>query len=90
MDYRDIFLDLIQQLLEGKITRDDVATKIAREVPIDAGYEEEQELLENCEWALRHANEPNYYTTIGELRYYLECLKGESAFSTEERDRRMT
>jgi hypothetical protein len=89
MSYSEYFLELIGQLLEGKATREDVATRIAREVPIDKDYGEDQALLENCEWALRHANEPGYYTTIGEFKYYLACLKGEEDFSVEERNRRI-
>ena len=62
---------------------------MAREVPIDKKYEGDVELLENCEWALRHAFEPDHFTATAEFEYYLECLEGKERFSVQERDRRI-
>ncbi|MDY0164539.1 hypothetical protein [Desulfobotulus sp.] len=87
MNYKEFFITLIAQFLSGGISREQVAHEVAMELPIDSVYSDHIELMENCEWALRHINEPDYWTTENELQYYLSCLKGDEQFSIEERDR---
>jgi hypothetical protein len=89
MNYRKFYLELISLLLSEAVTRKEVPEKMAMKVPIDKTYDEDTELLENCEWALGHAFEPNYYTTTREFEYYLLCLQGKEKFSLQERDRRI-
>ncbi len=87
MSYQDLYVELIAGLLAGSITREEAAGRTAAEVPIDKVYEGDALLLENCEWALRHANEPGYFTPMSEFEYNLSCLRQERAFSPDERDR---
>lgn len=88
MDRKEIFTELLKKYFEGSLTRDEVEDIILDEIPLDSFPK--VELLTNCEEALRHINEPYFWTTDGELKYYLECLIGESIFSVDERDKRIT
>src|SRR5688572_29086184 len=89
MDYKEFYTNTISQLLSGFLSRQDAAKRVANELPIDINYDNDRELLENCEWALRHANESDYYTTEKEFEYYLSCLKGGVQFSVADRDSHM-
>lgn len=87
MRIKSFFIDVIERFLAGQLSREDVATKLALELPLDNSIgDETSALITNCEWSLRHINEPEYWTTKEELAYYLRCLKGEREFSTTERD----
>lgn len=87
MKTEEFFMKLITLFLAGKLTRDEVSNEVAMELPIDSSYKDNIELMENCEWALRHINEPDYWTNESELQYYLKCLEGRQVFSIETRDR---
>jgi len=87
MDYTTFFVELLTQFLSGAISRAEVAERIAFTMPVDTDYLDDEDLMNNCEWALRHINEPGYYSTEAELAYYLSCLKGENKYSQEERDK---
>ena len=89
MDYKAYFIELLIQFFGGVLSREEVARKVAVTIPIDAGYVDDEELMNNCEWALRHINEPDHYCTEEELSYYLSCLRGEVEYSQEERDKSM-
>ena len=86
MEYKALFIELLSTFLSGNSSRKEIAHKIAMELPIDSNYVNDIELMENCEWALRHINEPDYWTNETELRYYLTCLKGDNQFSVDERN----
>ncbi len=89
MDYKKYFKDLIAGFLSGKYTRSEIADIMASEIgidDIDNSADEQQNLLTNCEWALRHIDEDGYYTTERELKYYLTCLNNERTFREEDRD----
>jgi hypothetical protein len=83
MNYKDYFHVIISNLLEGKISRDEAAKKVSSEIEID---EIKDALYSNCEWALRHANESIYYTSIEEFQYLELCLNGKKTFNEKERD----
>lgn len=87
MDYKDFFIKLISQFLSGKLSRKEVAHTVAMEIPFDNVYDCDVELMENCEWGLRHIDEPDFWTTKNELRYYLSCLTGDEKFTVATRDR---
>ncbi len=89
MDYKAFFVELLVQFLNGMLSRTEVAEKIAVTIPIDTEYKDNEDLMNNCEWALRHINEPDHYSTENELSYYLSCLKGEEKYDQEERDSSM-
>lgn len=89
MDYKAYFIELLMQFLSGVLSREEVARQVAVTMPIDTNYIGDEELMNNCEWALRHINEPEHYSTEGELSYYLSCLRGEAEYSQAERDRSM-
>ncbi len=86
MDYKAFFIELLTLFLNGSLSRSEVAKKITTTMSVDTKYLDDEELMINCEWALRHINEPNHYSTEGELSYYLSCLKGECEYSLEERN----
>jgi len=87
MNYKEFFINLISQFLSGRLSRKEVAHTVSMELPIDNVYDDDFELMENCEWGLRHIDEPDYWTTENELRYYLACLKGVEKFTVAERNR---
>ncbi|PIQ42713.1 MAG: hypothetical protein COW05_08360 [Gammaproteobacteria bacterium CG12_big_fil_rev_8_21_14_0_65_46_12] len=89
MDYKAYFIELLIQFLNGVLSREEVARQVAVTMPIDTNYVDDEKLMNNCEWALRHINEPDHYSTEGELSYYLSCLRGETEYSQEERDNSM-
>jgi hypothetical protein len=89
MNYKAFFIELLIKFLNGLLNREEVARQVAVTVPIDTNYTDNEDLMNNCEWALRHINEPDHYSTEGELSYYLNCLRGESEYSQEERDNSM-
>lgn len=89
MDYKGFFIELISSFLSGSLSKEEVEHKIAMELPIDSLYKNDTELMNNCEWAIRHINEPDYWTIEAELQYYLSCLKGYEEFYVEERNRRL-
>jgi hypothetical protein len=86
MDYRALFIHIIEDYLAGRRDRQATARAAADNVGIGDIPGDRRDLLPNCEWALRHMSEPDYYTEDAELRYYLECLKGVRVFSEAERD----
>ena len=86
MDHRAFFLDLISRFLSRELDRSSVAGRVARELPLDSVRGGQKDLLPNCEWALRHINDPDFFTTEAELRYYLQCLGGERIYDSDERD----
>ncbi len=87
MDYKSFFIEQLRMLLNEDLSRSDVANRIAIMIPIDTIYGDDEELMKNCEWGLRHVNEPDFYTTKGELEYYLSCLMEEREYSNEDRDK---
>nr|WP_320010904.1 hypothetical protein [uncultured Desulfobulbus sp.] len=87
MDVKKLFIKLIAMFLSGEMTREEIAHEVSMELPIDSYYKNNVELMENCEWALRHINEPDYWTNKNELLYYLTCLQGIQQFSADERDK---
>ena len=86
MNIEKLYTELISLFLSGDMTREDVASKIADEIDVDIVYTKNVDLMKNCEISLRHIAEPNYWTTTEELKYYLDCLKGEITFSVKDRD----
>ena len=89
MSYEQLYLELITRLLTGELRRDEVSDVLAKTVPIDIKYIRNAELLTNCEWALRHVSEINFFTSEKELAYYARCLRNEELFSALARDRAM-
>lgn len=89
MNYEEYFEELISGFLAGSFDKEYVSSKLSADIGIDEIKGDETSLLTNCEWALRHINEKDYYTTESELKYYLSCLKGEQAFSLKTRDMAM-
>ena len=90
MNYRDLYFSLISRFLLGSMSREEIAAVVADQVPIDVAYDErERELLTNCEWAIRHATEADFYTTEKEFVYYESCLRGAEVFSAANRDGRL-
>ena len=87
MDIKSFFINIIEQFLAGQLNRKTVSETIANELPFDVIEGDSSNLMTNCEWALRHINEPEYWTPKNELKYYLACLKGEKEFSPIERDK---
>lgn len=87
MEYRSLFVQLISDFLDGKTTRRDVAREMASRVPLDSIEGGQHDLMPNCEWGLRHINEPDFWTTQEELAFYLACLVGEETFSVSKRDK---
>ena len=86
MDHEAFFIELITGFLNKKYDRSDVAETMAIEIGIDEIKGDHHDLLVNCEVALRHIDEKNYYTTETELKYYLSCLKGEKTFNEQDRN----
>ncbi len=87
MNYKEFFINLISQFLSGKLSRKEVANTVTMELTIDSLYDDNVELMENCEWGLRHIDEPDFWTTKNELKYYLSCLEGNDKFTVAKRDR---
>ena len=86
MDHKAFFVDVISRFLSGALDRAAAEALVADELPFDDVRGGHHDLLPNCEWALRHIAEPDYYTTEAELRYYLQCLRGERIYDSDERD----
>jgi len=87
MNYREIFIELLRSFFSGSIDRAELSHQTAIQIPIDANYEADSDLMKNCEWALRHANEDDLWTTESELKYYYDCLTGYKVYSEEERNK---
>jgi len=86
IEFKELFINLISHFLSGKLNREEVAHQIVMELQMDTKFSDNTDLMKNCEWGLRHINEPDYWTTEAELQYYLSCLKGDKVYSSEERD----
>ena len=80
-DYHNYFESLIARVLSGELSRADAAAHVAGTIHIDEIGGGPQSLLTNCEWSLRHAAIPHYFTTEREFAYLLACLRGELSFS---------
>jgi hypothetical protein len=87
MEAKDLFEQMISQFLSSVLDKEAVAKQVAKDIPLDSIRGNRHDLLPNIEIALRHINEPKFYTTEAELRYYLECLRGEKVLNELERDR---
>ena len=85
MEYKEFFIEILLLYLNDELSCSEVAEKVSI-IPIDKQFNDDEELLNCCEWALRHINHDNYYPTKRELMYYLSCLKGERTFLKEDRD----
>ena len=77
---------LLSEYFEKKLTRTDIQNLMQDNISFDTQYTSDNELLKNCEWALRYIDEPDYWTTDGELNYYLQCLKKQRVFSVDDRN----
>ena len=86
MDTRVFFIDVISRFLSGELDRASAARLVAVELPLGEVRGGQHDLLPNCEWGLRHIDEPDYWTTEAELRYYLQCLRDERIYDSVERD----
>lgn len=86
MDTNAFFIDVISRFLSGSLDRASAAQLVAAELPLDDVRGDQHDLLPNCEWALRHIDEPDHLTTEAELRYYLKCLRGEKVYDSDVRD----
>ena len=85
-DYLEVFSTLLEEYFDHKITRKKLAQQVATEISIDEIPGDKTSLLPNVEHALRHITEPDYETTDAELRYYLDCLRGDRSFCESDRD----
>ena len=85
MVVKELFIDVISRYLGGTLDRNSAAQLKAMEVGFDEIPGGQHDLLKNCEWALRHINEQDYYTCDEELKYYLQCLRGRE-FTTQMRE----
>lgn len=72
MDRSELFIDLLKKYFDGHLSRSEIENVILDELLPDS-YSEDR-MLNSCEEALRHINEPYYWTMDGELKYFLECL----------------
>jgi hypothetical protein len=89
MEYKAFFKEMLSSYLSSKLSRSEVAENVAYLLPIDSNFVEDKVLMNNCEWALRHINEAEVYSTDGELSYYLSCLMGECIYDEGERNKRI-
>ena len=86
MDYKEYFIELISGFLDKKYSRSEIAQKITNNIGVDEIKGNHDDLLVNCEIALRHIDHEGYYTSENELKYYLSCLKNEKKFNEKERN----
>jgi hypothetical protein len=86
MDHKEYFIELISGFFNGKYSSFEIAHKIANDIAIDEIKGDHNDLLVNCEMALRHIDHDGYYTTEIELKYYFSCLNDERQFDEKERN----
>ena len=85
-DHRALFEQLIAGVLSGEVSRPTAAAEVSALVGKDDLAGGDESLLVSCEWALRHAAEPGYFTSEGEFRYLLACLQGFASYSAAGRN----
>jgi hypothetical protein len=84
---RQAFLkDVISRVLSGGLDYNNASKLVAARVRPPSRHGR-QDILSNCECALRHLGEWDSRTTLLELQYYWDCLSNRRAFDPEEVDR---
>ena len=87
MDKRALFEDVISGFLSGTRNPDAIVAVLMQKLPQVGNPCAPDDMLGNCEWALRHLGEWDRRTTEEELRYYRDCLRNEKSFNLEEIER---
>lgn len=83
----EYFRTTVEGIINGTVSRSEAASSVVENIGIDEISGGNEKLLVQCEWALRHANEPDYYTSGNEFKYLLSCLKNEQRYAPENRDK---
>lgn len=82
----EIMKDLIIKYFDKELNRDEIANKLVRSIDIAELDEYNDELLNDCFFALYHMNEDGFETTELEIQYLNECFNEIRTFSRAERD----
>lgn len=86
MNFRAFYLDLLNKYFSGELSREEISDFVSDTVPIDVAYQQDAELMINCEWGIRHVSHGDLATTDEELRFYRDCLTGEVSYSDDARN----
>ncbi|KJS13669.1 MAG: hypothetical protein VR67_03505 [Peptococcaceae bacterium BRH_c8a] len=85
---KTVLSNIIEKFLSKQIDVDEVQSCLVEEVDPDEIYEiEDNMLVTDCYFALKHLKETGYETSNAEIRYFLECLSGAREYSLEEKNR---
>ena len=87
MDRQPLFESVISEFLNGALDQHAIVALLMRRLPSAGDGRHSDDLLSNCESALRHLGEWDERTTKEELRYYWECLRNKRVFDPAEVER---
>ncbi|HOA81087.1 MAG TPA: hypothetical protein PKK61_08520 [Defluviitaleaceae bacterium] len=82
-----ILSDIINNFLESKIDTDEVIEQLITRInPLDIYELDDELLITDCYFAIKHLVEEGYETTIRELEYFKECFEGQRLYNINDKN----
>ncbi len=77
-----ILEDLVNDFIDKKIGKTEVVEKLITSInPIEVYNLENELLITDCYFAIKHLGEDNFETTVRELVYFKECFMGVKSYN---------
>ncbi|ACL76493.1 hypothetical protein [Ruminiclostridium cellulolyticum] len=78
---------LVNDFIDEKIGKGEVVDKLITSInPLEIYNLENELLITDCYFAIKHLGEDGYETTIKELVYFRECFMGIKKYDTEQKN----
>jgi len=76
-DIEKVLSDIVNNFLEKKIDADETIEQLITRIdPLEVYKLDNELLITDCYFAIKHLTENGYETTIRELQYFRECFAG--------------
>lgn len=80
--------EIVKKYVAMEINSDEVQTWLIEELNPEEIYEIEDDMvITDCYFALKHLKETGYETSVVEIKYFLECFLGEREYNLEEKNK---
>lgn len=86
-EIKAVLYELVDSYVDKKIDRSEVVDQLNTRLNPEEIYDLDNEfMLTDCYFAIKHLTENNYETTLKELQYFRECFKGSRYYDLNEKN----
>jgi hypothetical protein len=87
-DIEKVLSDIVNNFLEKKIDADETIEQLITRIdPLEVYKLDNELLITDCYFAIKHLTENGYETTIRELQYFRECFAGQRLYDINEKNK---